>query len=164
MVCVWCVVCAAVCVVVCVCVRCVVCAAVCAWWCAMCVVCVVQMIQSAPCLSRVVPKMHLIRVAEHLGESSRRPRHPRALDDEELFIIEGSPGRSTSGWTEREKTPVKRAKKPFSTATSHKVRKSDFLDDLQLWDLGCLRHDLRLWSLHDFHDRDIDHLSDVLQL
>ena len=36
--------------------------------------------------------MHRIRVAEHLGASSQRPRHPQALDDEELFIIEGSPG------------------------------------------------------------------------
>ena len=54
------------------------------------VVCVVRMIQSTPCLSRVMPTMHRIRVAEHLGASSRRPRHPRALDDEELFIIEGS--------------------------------------------------------------------------
>ena len=54
--------------------------------------CVVRMIESALGLSRVVPKMQRIRVAEHLGASSRRPRHPRALDDEELFIIEGSPG------------------------------------------------------------------------
>ena len=34
-------------------------------------------------------RMHLIGVAEHLGVSSRRPRHPRALDNEELFVIEG---------------------------------------------------------------------------
>ena len=55
------------------------------WWCVcrrvcrrvcLCVVCVVQMIQSTPCLSRVMPTMHLIWVAEHLGASSRRPRHP----------------------------------------------------------------------------------------
>ena len=37
------------------------------------VVCVVQMIQSTPCLSRVMPTC---TVAEHLGASSRRPRHP----------------------------------------------------------------------------------------
>ena len=34
-------------------------------------------------------RMHLIGVAEHLGASSRRPRHPQALDNEELFVIEG---------------------------------------------------------------------------
>ena len=31
-----------------------------------------------------------IPVPGHLGLNSRRPRHPRALDDEELFAIEGS--------------------------------------------------------------------------
>ena len=39
--------------------------------------------------------VHRIKVAKRLGaRHSRRPRHPRAraVDDEELFIIEGSPG------------------------------------------------------------------------
>ena len=34
--------------------------------CVLCVVCVVQMIQSTPCLSRVVPTMHLIMGAVSL--------------------------------------------------------------------------------------------------
>ena len=34
--------------------------------------------------------MQRIRVPGHLGVNSRRPRHPRALDDKELFVIEGS--------------------------------------------------------------------------
>ena len=37
---------------------------------------VVRMINVTACLSRRVRVMHLIRVAEHLGASSRRPRHP----------------------------------------------------------------------------------------
>ena len=39
-------------------------------------VCVVQMIHDTASLSWRVRMMHLIRVAEHLGASSRRPRHP----------------------------------------------------------------------------------------
>ena len=86
--CVWCVWCVCmVCVVCvwCVCVWCVcgVCGVwcvVCVWcvWCVwcVCVVCVVRMINVTACLSRRVRVMHLIRVAEHLGASSRRPRHP----------------------------------------------------------------------------------------
>ena len=70
----------------------------------LCVVCVVQMMKNAPCLARVAPKMHLIRVAEHLGASSRRPRHP-ALDVQ----VDGV-----------RKRPVNRAKKPFLTATAIK--------------------------------------------
>ena len=37
---------------------------------------VVRMINDTACLSRRVRAMQLIRVAEHLGASSRRPRHP----------------------------------------------------------------------------------------
>ena len=37
---------------------------------------VVRMIHSTACLSRRVRMMQLIRVADHLGASSRRPRHP----------------------------------------------------------------------------------------
>ena len=56
--------------------------------------------------------MHTIRVAERLGASSRRPRHPQALDDEELFIIEGSPGAQLRDNPEEcEKWP-EQAKKP----------------------------------------------------
>ena len=40
------------------------------------VVCVVPIIDVTACLSRRVRMMQLIRVAEHLGASSRRPRHP----------------------------------------------------------------------------------------
>ena len=40
------------------------------------VVCVVLMIQTRGSLSCQAPEMQLIRVAEHLGASSRRPRHP----------------------------------------------------------------------------------------
>ena len=46
------------------------------WWCVVCVVCVVQMIKTRGSLSCQAPEMQLIRVAEHLGASSRRPRHP----------------------------------------------------------------------------------------
>ena len=50
---------------------------VCVWCvCVVCVVCVVPMINVTACLSRRVRAMQLIRVAEHLGASSRRPRHP----------------------------------------------------------------------------------------
>ena len=56
------------------------------------VVLVVHMIQSNAVSVQGRAEVHRIRVAEHLGASSRRPRHPRALDDEELFIIEGSLG------------------------------------------------------------------------
>ena len=41
---------------------------------------------------------------------------------------------------------------------------TDFLDERQLWDLGCLRYDLLMWNLHDQHNRDIDHVNSVLQL
>ena len=42
------------------------------------------------CLCRyTIAGMHQVGVAEHLGASSRRPRHPRALDNEELFVVEG---------------------------------------------------------------------------
>ena len=44
--------------------------------CVVVVVCVVRMINVTACLSRRVRAMQLIRVAEHLGASSRRPRHP----------------------------------------------------------------------------------------
>ena len=37
---------------------------------------VVQMIKTRGSLSCQAPEMQLIRVAEHLGASSRRPRHP----------------------------------------------------------------------------------------
>ena len=40
------------------------------------VVLVVLMIKTQGSLSCQAPEMHLIRVAEHLGASSRRPRHP----------------------------------------------------------------------------------------
>ena len=40
------------------------------------VVLVVQMTNDTACQSRRVREMQLIRVAEHLGASSRRPRHP----------------------------------------------------------------------------------------
>ena len=52
------------------------------WWCGggggvvVCVVCVVQMIHRTACHSRHVRMMQLIREAERLGASSRRPRHP----------------------------------------------------------------------------------------
>ena len=85
----------------------------------------VRMIQSAPCLSRVVPKMHRIRVAEHLGASSRRPRHPRALDDEELFIIEGSPGAQRPDGRSAKKAR-KTGEKPLSHRHRHKVRNPIF--------------------------------------
>ena len=39
-------------------------------------VCVVLMIKTRGSLSCQAPEMQLIRVAEHLGASSRRPRHP----------------------------------------------------------------------------------------
>ena len=42
----------------------------------LCVVLVVLMIKTRGSLSCQAPEMHLIRVAEHLGASSRRPRHP----------------------------------------------------------------------------------------
>ena len=44
--------------------------------CGVCVVCVVRMIHDTASLSWRVRTMHVIRVAEHLGASSRRPRHP----------------------------------------------------------------------------------------
>ena len=37
-------------------------------------------------------RMQLIKEAERLGVRLPAFRHPRVLDDEELFIIEGSPG------------------------------------------------------------------------
>ena len=80
------------------------------------------MIQSAPCLSRVVPKMRRIRVAEHL---SRRPRHPRALDDEELFIIEGSPGAQRPDGRSAKKAR-KTGEKPLLHRHRHKVRNPIF--------------------------------------
>ena len=49
----------------------------CVVWCGVCGVgCVVQRIHNTASLSWRVRTMHLIRVAEHLGASSRRPRHP----------------------------------------------------------------------------------------
>ena len=60
-------------------------------------------------------RMHRIRVAEHLGASSRRPRHPRALDDEELFIIEGSPGAQRPDGRSA-KNGLKKARKPLIAA------------------------------------------------
>ena len=56
------------------------------------------------------------------GRNSRRQRHPRALDDEELFIIEGSPTAETGAQLrdnpeEREKG-AKCAKKPISSVTA----------------------------------------------
>ena len=68
------------------------------------VVCVVQILKNAPCLARVAPKMHLNWVAEHLGASSRRPRHP-ALDVQEDGV---------------RKIPVKRAKSLILTNTAIK--------------------------------------------
>ena len=59
--------------------------------------------------------MHLIRVAERLGASSRRPRHPRAIDDEELFIIEGSPGAQRPDGRSA-KNGLKKVKKPLIAA------------------------------------------------
>ena len=61
-----------------VCVVCVVACVVCGgvWCVCVCVVCVVQMIKTRGSLSCQAPEMQLIRVAEHLGASSRRPRHP----------------------------------------------------------------------------------------
>ena len=57
------------------------------------VVVVVVVVVRKGCMTNVFvdkrQRMHLIGVAEHLGASSRRPRHPRALDNEELFVIEG---------------------------------------------------------------------------
>ena len=84
--CVLCVLCCGVCCGVC----CVVCCVVCVLWCVVvccgvcgvcvcvcvCVVCVVQMTDDTACHSRRVRMMQLIRVAEHLEASSRRPRHP----------------------------------------------------------------------------------------
>ena len=58
---------------------CGVCGVLCCVWCVMCVVCVVwvvQMIHDTASLSWRVRMMQLIRVAEHLEASSRRPRHP----------------------------------------------------------------------------------------
>ena len=80
-----------------------------------------------------------------------------ALDDQQLLAIEGSKKVAARRALDVQvdgvrKRPVKRAKNPFPTATAIKWELDeppDFLDDLQLWDLGCLRHDLRLWSLHD---------------
>ena len=55
------------------------------------------------------------------GRNSRRQRHPRALDDEELFIIEGSPAATGAqlrdNREEREKCG-KTAKKPFNDVTA----------------------------------------------
>ena len=52
------------------------------------VVLVVRMIDVTACLSRRVRVMQLIRVAEHLGASSRRPRHlfPALMAGEPLAV------------------------------------------------------------------------------
>ena len=55
-------------------------------------------------------------VAERLGPSSRRPHHPRALDDEELFIIEGSPGAQLRDTGGARKMPHFTAKIPSPTS------------------------------------------------
>ena len=93
--------------------------------------------------------MHRIRVAEHLGASSRRPRHPRALDDEELFIIEGSPGaqrpdgRSAKNGLKKAKTPLIAA----ITAIEEEINRDgdNLVDELHVRNLGSFLH------CHDKH-------------
>ena len=65
-----------------------------------CVVCVVQMIKTRGSLSCEAPEMQLIRVAEHLGASSRRPRHPFPA-----LMAGFSPGR-VQGYTALKTHPV----------------------------------------------------------
>ena len=42
--------------------------------------------------------------------------------------------------------------------------RNDFLTERQLRDLGCLRHDVHQWRLHDQHNKDIDDIISALQL
>ena len=62
-------------------------------------------------------RMQLIRVTERLEVNSRRPRHPRALDNQQLLAIEGSQKvRNQLGLNVRidgvRKMPLKTAKPP----------------------------------------------------
>ena len=74
----------------CVCVWCVVCVVcgVCGVWCG--VWCVVVVRTFSLYDVSVHATMQLIRVAGHLGVRLKATPPPRALDDEELFVIEGS--------------------------------------------------------------------------
>ena len=38
---------------------------------------------------------------------------------------------------------------------------NNVVQNLQLWNLDCF-HNLRLWIQHDLHDREIDHLNNVM--
>ena len=58
---------------------------------------------------------------------SRRPGHPGALDDEELFVIEGFPKSPLNARTESEKMPLKKGKKTTS----------DFRAET-CWNFGCV--------------------------
>ena len=95
--------------------------------CLVCVVCVVQMMKNAPCLARVAPEMSPNWVAEHLGASSRRPRHP---------------------------FPTLMVGEPWPCTCVHGPKKTQRLR----------RHLLLSNNRHANHNRDIDHLVNVLQI
>ena len=63
------------------------------------------------------------------GRNSRRQRHPRALDDEELFIIEGSPAATGAQLQDNPEEREKCAKCAKNPSLPHLV------EELKLWHL-----------------------------
>ena len=71
-------------------------------------------------------------MAEHWESDSRRPRHPGALDDKELFVIEGSPKSPLKTGTQR---PTGRS--PKNALKKGKKTTSDFRAET-CWNFGCM--------------------------
>ena len=71
-------------------------------------------------------------VANTRESNSRRQRHPRALDDEELFVIEGSPKSPLKAGTQR---PSGRS--PKNALKKGKKNTSDFRAET-CWNFGCM--------------------------
>ena len=85
------------------------------WWCC-CGLCA-----DMTCLCMATSRrMHPIWVRGHLGANSRRPRHPRALDDQQLLAVEGS-----------QKNPLLSSRMPCQGAATSKLSNS-WAQDLAL--------------------------------
>ena len=85
------------------------------------------------------------------GRNSPRQRHPRALDDEELFTIEGSPAATGAQLRdnpeEREKC-AKCAKKPFNSVTARSQGRPTLSMNCNS---GNIDHPVRVLHLRYFH-------------
>ena len=85
------------------------------------------------------------------GRNSRRQRHPRALDDEELFIIEGSP---TATGTQLRDNPEERekcakcGKRPFNSVTARSQGRPTLSMNCNS---GNIDHPVRVLHLRYFH-------------